>query len=137
MFKRQTQLVVFLENRPGRFSEFCDELYERGVDILAMNLHADSEVGILRMVVDKTGKAVDSLRADEVPFLQTEVLVVEVPNQQGMAAGVGHRLAQADINIEYTYFSSGSRDAPAIMVFKVFNLDQALAALQKSSKDYN
>ena len=38
MFKRQVQLVVFLENRPGCFGEFCDDLYKRGVDILAMNL---------------------------------------------------------------------------------------------------
>jgi hypothetical protein len=137
MFKRQIQLCVFLDNRPGRFTEFCDQLYGHGLDILALNLHADSEVGILRMVVDKTDIAIKVLAEEGIPFQQAEVLVVEVPNQQGMAAGVGHRLAQADVNIEYAYFSGGAQEAPALMVFKVSNLDQAMASLQKSAQEYN
>ena len=137
MFRRQIQLCVFIENRPGRFAEFCDEVYGLGVDILAMNLHADNEVGILRMIVDDTPTAIAALEKDAIPFLLTEVLVIEVPNKQGMAAGVGHRLAEAKINIEYTYFSSGATVAPALMVFKVSDLELALEKLQKSPHDYN
>lgn len=137
MFKRGTQLCAFLENRAGRFTEFCERLYERGVNIRAMNLHADNEVGVLRMVVDDTQMAMTVLRDEQIPFLQTEVLVVEVPNQQGMAAGVGHRLTEASVDIEYTYFSSGQSEAPALMVFKVSDLEAALARLKKSSRSYN
>ena len=137
MFKRGIQLCAFLENRAGSFTEFCERLYERGVNIRAMNLHSDNEVGILRMVVDDTQMAITVLRDEQIPFLQTEVLVVEVPNQQGMAAGVGHRLTEASIDIEYTYFSSGQSEAPALMVFKVSDLEAALTRLKNSSRTYN
>jgi len=137
MFRKEVQICAFLENRPGRFTEFCDQLYERGVGILAINLHADNEVGILRMVVDDARVAIAAMNEEQIPFLQTEVLVVEVPNMQGIAAGVGHRLKEADINIEYTYFTAGPAGAPTLMVFKVSNLEMALARLQQPSKEYN
>lgn len=137
MFKRGIQLCAFLENKSGRFTEFCELLYERGVSIKAMNLHSDNEVGVLRMVVDDTPSAIAVLKDEQIPFLQTDVLVVEVPNQQGMAAGVGHRLTEANVEIEYTYFSSGQSEAPALMVFKVSDLEAALTRLIKSSSSYN
>ena len=137
MFKKGIQIIAFLENRPGRFTEFCEGLYEREVDVLAINLHADSEVGILRMVVDDVKGARSFLKAEEIPYMQTEVLLVEGPNKPGMAAGLGHKLTQADIDIEYTYFSGSAKDAPALMVFKVKNLEVALTRLHKSSREYN
>jgi len=137
MFKRGIQLCAFLENKSGRFTEFCERLYERSVSIKAMNLHSDNEVGILRMVVDDTPSAIAVLTDERIPFLQTEVLVVEVPNQHGMAAGVGHRLTEANVEIEYTYFSSGQSESLALMVFKVSDLDAALTRLKKSSRGYN
>lgn len=137
MFKKGIQICAFIENRPGRFTEFCDGLYGRGVDVLALNLHSENETGVLRMVVDDVAGARAYLKAENIPFLETDVLLVEVPNKQGMAAGVGHKLTQADINIEYTYFSAAAKEAPALMVFKVSNLEIALSRLQKSSRDYN
>jgi len=137
MFRRAVQLCCFLENRPGRFSEFCESLYEDGLDILAFDLRSDCEVGIVRMVLDNHQRAENLLRQLSVPFFKSEVLLIEVPNQKGMAAGIGHRLAEAGINIEYTYFSSGPNGLPALMVFKVTNIDEAVTKLEHSSKIYN
>lgn len=137
MFKRGIQFCIFLKNRPGTFGELCELLYENTINLMAVSLHAESELGVLRMVVDNPGATEKLLKREGIPFLQSEVLIVEVPNRAGMAAGVGHRLNQADIDIEYTYFSASLSDVPALMVFKVSDLSSALAKLQKSSKDYN
>lgn len=137
MFRKAVQFCTFLENKAGRFSEFCEILYERGIDILAFNLHADTEIGIVRMVVDNAKVAEDLLKEMGVPFFKTEVLLIEVPNQKGMAAGIGHRLAQAGINIEYTYFTAGPGGLPSLMVFKVANIEDAISRLGNSSKIYN
>jgi len=137
MFKRGIQFCVFLKNRPGVFGEFCELLYENSINLMAVSLHAESELGVLRMVVDNPTATEKLLQREAIPFLQTDVLIVEVPNRAGMAAGVGHRLNQAAIDIEYTYFSATLSDVPAMMVFKVADLNTALAKLQESPKDYN
>ncbi len=70
-------------------------------------------------------------------FLLTEVLVAMVPNQPGMAAGLGHRFHEAGVNIEYTYFSGGEQGRQAILVFKVADVEAALELLSRLPEAYN
>ncbi|RME26055.1 MAG: hypothetical protein D6806_06810 [Deltaproteobacteria bacterium] len=137
MFAKAVQFCVWMDNHEGAFGEFCELFYENGIDIIAMSLRGDSEVGVLRMVVDAPDRARELLSKSGLNFRQTEVLLVEVPNRAGMAAGVGHRFSQAGIDIEYAYFSAGPSDAPARMVFKVRDIDAALSKLHESSRKYN
>lgn len=137
MFEQRIQLSVMLENVPGRFGEVCDLLYKAGVDILAMTATPIGESGILRMVVDDAERAIIGLKDRNIPYLQTEVLVAKVPNEPGMAAGLGHRFSQARVNIEYTYFSGGQPGTYALLIFKVSDVEQALGQLKRLSDVYN
>ena len=129
MFEKRIQLSILLENKPGRFGEVCEMLYEIGVDIHALSTTPIGESGILRMVVDNPESAVAGLQEAGMPFHKTDVLVAQVPNKAGMAAGLGHRFSQAGINIEYTYFSGGEKGSLSLLVFKVPDVDQALNRL--------
>jgi len=137
MFEQRIQLSVMLENVPGRFGEVCDLLYKAGVDILAMTATPIGESGILRMVVDDAPRAIAGLKDRNIPYLQTDVLVASVPNEPGMAAGLGHRFTQARVNIEYTYFSGGQPGTKALLIFKVSNVEEALGRLKRLSDAYN
>ncbi|MBN2494939.1 MAG: amino acid-binding protein [Deltaproteobacteria bacterium] len=137
MFEPRTQITVFLRNKPGRFAELCDILYGSGVDVRAMCVNHDADFGVVRMVVDDPEAATRALSLEHILFITTEVLVAVVPNRSGMAAGLGHKLAQAGINIEYTYFSSCEPNTRSLMVFKVADLARALKALSESSSEYN
>lgn len=137
MFEQRTQLSVMLENVPGRFGEVCELLYEAGVDILAMTATPIGESGILRMVVDDAERAVAGLKERNIPYLQTEVLVASVPNEPGMAAGLGQQFSQARVNIEYTYFSGGQPGTQARLIFKVSDVDDALVRLRRLTNAYN
>jgi hypothetical protein len=137
MFEKHTQLSILLENAPGRFAEVCDLLYKNGVDILAMAATPIGESGIVRMVVDKPDQAIDSLRAAQLQCLQTDVLVARVPNEPGMAAGLGYRFMEARVNIEYTYFTGGPVGTEALLVFKVADANGALKRLALLSDKYN
>jgi hypothetical protein len=137
MFERRMQLSILLENVPGRFAEVCEMLYERGVDIQAMTATPIGESGILRMVVDDAEAAVAGLDGHKLAYLETEVVVARVPNQAGMAAGIGHRFSQARVNIEYTYFSSGQPGTQSLMVFKVADVDDALTRLRRMADSFN
>jgi hypothetical protein len=131
MFKHETQICVFLENKPGRFAEVCDLLYANGVNIRAMNVTPSADFGVMRMVVDDAGRAITALEAERLPFLESDVLAVEVADRPGVAATLGRKLADAGVNIEYTYFSGSSPGSRALMIFMVSDLDAALAALEE------
>jgi len=129
MFRRETQICIFPKNQPGRFAEVCDLLFSKGIDIRAMSVTPSADFGVIRMVVDNADKAREALELEKVPFTENQVLAAEVSNQQGVAATLGHKLAAAGINIEYSYFSSGDPGSSALMIFMVSDLDGALRAL--------
>jgi hypothetical protein len=139
MYSRKTQLTLFLENKPGQFAEVCDLLFSRGVDILAMCATTETEYGVARLLVDDLAAAKVALEENSIRFLQAEVLLAEVVNRPGMAAGLGHRLAQSGVNIEYTYFSASERTHTSRMVFRVAerDLDRAIELLGHPSSGYN
>ncbi len=137
MLKKRVQLSVVLENVPGRLGEICDLLYGLGVDIDAMTAIPIGESGILRMVVSDHQKAIHTLNDHQIPFLQTDVLVAHVPNEPGMAAGLGARFSQAGVNIEYAYFSGGQPKSMTLLVFKVKDVTEAMMKLEKQAGEYN
>ncbi len=130
MFKREKQICVFMENKPGRFAEVCDLLYAHGVNIRAMNVTPSADYGVMRMVVDDSSRAIAALEGERVSFLESEVLAVEVADRPGVAATLGKQLAEAGVNIEYTYFSGSSPGTKALMIFMVSDLDKALQSLE-------
>jgi hypothetical protein len=132
MFKRETQICVFLENKPGRFAEVCDLLYANGINIRAMNVTPNADYGVMRMVVDDSGRATRALEGERVSFLESDVLAVEVADRPGVAAALGRQLADAGVNIEYTYFSGSAPGSKALMIFMVSDLDKALQSLEDS-----
>jgi hypothetical protein len=132
VFRKESQICVFLKNAPGCFADVCDLLYTKGVNIRALNVTPGPDFGIVRMVVDDASRAVVALEEERIPILEGDVLVAEVPNRPGVAAKLGKALAAAGINIEYTYFSSGSPDSPALMVFMVSDLERALQTLSQT-----
>ena len=135
MFKRETQVCVFLENKPGRFAEVCDLLYANGINIRAMNVTPSADYGVMRMVVDDSKRAISALEVERVPFLESDVLAVEVADRPGVAAALGRQLAEAGVNIEYTYFSGASPGSKALMIFMVSDLDKALQSLDEPPAD--
>ena len=65
-----------------------------------MTVNPDADFGVMRLVVDQIEKAAEALHEEGMMFMRNEVLIAEVPNRPGMAAGIGHRLAQEGVNIE-------------------------------------
>ena len=56
------QISIFIENKSGRLAEVTNVLGERGVNIRALSLADTSDFGILRLIVDKTDLAKETLK---------------------------------------------------------------------------
>ena len=56
------QISIFIENKSGRLAEVARTLREKGVNIRALSLADTSDFGILRLLVDNTDVALESLK---------------------------------------------------------------------------
>ena len=126
------QLSVFVENKPGKLLEALETLADAEVDMRALSLADTSDFGILRIIVDKPDKALDILSDAGFLVKSNEVLAVVIGDRPGGLASVVRLLAEADVNIEYTYaFVAHSKDN-AYVILRVDDNDAAVKVLTKN-----
>jgi hypothetical protein len=127
--KLQTQLSVFLVNKPGVLGQVCDVLAKARINILALTMMDSSEHGVLRLVVEDTPKAKEALARINVPMTETDVLCVELANRPGALADLCRTLGDNHINIGYAYCTTGAPGGKTTGVFKVADNKKALKVL--------
>ena len=97
-----TQLAVFLANRPGALARVSEALANAGINIYALATSDTVDHTVVRMVVSNPTKALMLLGEAGVLALETDVLTIETENEPGVLAKIAERLAEAEVNIEYT-----------------------------------
>ena len=126
------QISVFLINAPGRLATLTHALAKEKVNVAALTLMDSTEHGVLRLVVDNSERALKLLERLGFQVSTTDVLEVEMPNRPGSLATVAQALAEAHINIDYAYATSGAPGGRTLCVFKVPYLRKAIEALEKA-----
>lgn len=124
------QISVFLENKSGRLAQVCRVLGEHNINIRALSIADTTDFGILRLIVNDPDMAYQVLKKAGFTVSSTEVIAVEVPDRPGGLADVLAVLKEADINIEYLYAFVQKASHAALVVFRVEQLDEAIARLQ-------
>jgi hypothetical protein len=103
-----TELTVRLEHdRPGRLARAAEAIASGG-----LNLDGFAEVeGILHVLTSKPGSARHALESVglQVTAERSVVVTDRIEDRAGTAADIFARLAQAGLDIEYTYIASGNR----------------------------
>jgi len=125
------QISIFLENRAGRSAEVIGILGRAGVNIRAIALADTADFGIIRLIVDKTDKALEALKNEGITVKETQVIAVEIPDRPGALAAILNILGKAGINVEYLYGFLDRVEDKAIIVFRFEELDHALRILTK------
>lgn len=109
------QLSVFLQNELGRLEEVTDILYKHNINISALSIAETAEYGVLRMIVDDTGKASEALKAEDFNVKISDVICVESPDVPGELHKNLQLLTGAGINLSYMYGYSNGGTARLIM----------------------
>jgi hypothetical protein len=125
----ETQLSIFLENRPGRLAELCRALADAQVNIRAFSVHEQADTSVVRLLPSSADKARKVLRGLDLAFSEADVLSVKMPNRPGALEQVARQLAEAGINIEYGYGTAGRQGAKGDCVFRVSNIEEARRAV--------
>ena len=100
------QCNATVSNSIGKLAEVTDKLKDAGVNILAMCAWGEGDVGHLMLVADDPQKACESISpaVDECGW--DEVVRVHATNTPGALNEIAHKLADAGIDIAFTYAST-------------------------------
>jgi hypothetical protein len=125
-----TQLAVFLANRPGALERVCEALAKAEINIHALATSDTVDHTVVRMVVSDPTKALMLLGEAGVLALETEVLMIETASQPGVLAKIAKRLAEVEVNIEYTYLAGSRGTEKGLIVLRPSDVEKAKGALQ-------
>lgn len=127
----ETQLSIFLENRPGNLARVCDILSQASVNVLALSTHDGVDNAVVRILCDNPTKALLLLEQEDFYVLEQTVVVIEIPNRQGVLSEIARKLARADINIGYAYCTATKAQDFGCLVIKTDMPEQAWECLQR------
>jgi hypothetical protein len=126
------QIVISIENSPGRLLEVADALGKMGINLRALNLVDTGAFGQLRLLVSDVVRARQILMEMHISAFVNEVVAAEIDDTPGSLANLLRPLRDANINVIYMYAFIGSTTDKAIMVFRFSDNDLAIEVLKKS-----
>lgn len=97
-----TQFSVFLDNKVGKLLELVEVFDGQALDLVALSILDTADCAIVRMVTSRADLARRLLKRHELPFSETEILVVELEPGHTLAK-MCISLLSAELNIHYAY----------------------------------
>jgi hypothetical protein len=120
-----TEFRVQLPNRPGALAELGEALGEDDVNIEALSVLTNGDIGVVHFVTTDAPLAHRVLVGGGFTYDVREVLVVQLLNEPGALGDVARVMAEADINIDAAYVT--------ISGHVVLGVDDLTGAMQVAS----
>ena len=115
------QISVCVENESGKLAEITKLLAGKDINIRAMSVVENSDLGVLRLIVNKPEEAFNLLKSENYTTNMNDVIGVEMSDAPGSLAQVLDTMREICINIEYMYAFVADLKMGALVVFKVKN----------------
>ncbi len=126
------QLRLETANVSGKLSYLSDVLAKHGVNIRAISVGTETkEVSSVCIVVDDPKKAKNALTTENIDYIESDVLAVEMPDHPGGMNAVLKPLRDAKINAVTMYPYIGRASNP-IMIMEVDNIKVATDVLKRN-----
>ncbi|MGD2185576.1 MAG: amino acid-binding protein [Desulfobacterales bacterium] len=124
------QIVVSIENEPGRLLEVTESLGNAGINLRALNLVDTGAFGQLRLLVSDVAKARKILMEMQIPAYVNEVVAAEIEDKPGSLARLLKPLTEASVTVIFMYAFITFAQGHAVMVFRFSDNDKAIELLQ-------
>jgi hypothetical protein len=124
------QIVVSIENAPGRLFEVTHALGNAGINLRALNLVDTGAFGQLRLLVSDVPKARQILMEMEIPAYVNEVVAAEIEDKPGSLARILQPLTDAKVYVVFMYAFIGFSRGQAVMIFRFSDNDKAIEVMQ-------
>lgn len=97
------QFNVFLANRMGALLDLVRRFETTDVKIVALTVVETADCAIIRLVPSQTERAYEILTAAKLPFTESDLLVVKLPDNDQPLLTICKAMLAAEINIHYAY----------------------------------
>ncbi len=124
------QIVVSIENAPGRLHEVTEALGSAGINLRALNLVDTGAFGQLRLLVSDVAAARKILMEMQIPAYVNEVVAAEIEDKPGSLAGLLKPLTEAGVTVIFMYAFITFTKGNAIMIFRFSDNDKAIEVLK-------
>jgi hypothetical protein len=125
------QFNVFLENRLGALLDVVRRFENSDIRIVALTVVDSADCAIIRLVLSDPERAVEIFAQAKLPFTESDLLVVQLPEGNQPLVQISKALLTAELNIHYAYpILVGPHGKPAIAL-KVEDTDSAAQMLQR------
>jgi len=122
------ELVVTTPNEVGTMGRVLKLISDAGVSVSAFCAYVQEDKGVFLLVTEDNAKAESVLQAAGYETRSDEVVCVQVESKVGTGAGIGTKLGDAGVDIQYTYATS-AEGGESIAIFKTADNDKAVEAL--------
>lgn len=136
------QFNVFLENRLGALLNVVRRFENSDIRIVALTVVDSADCAIIRLVFNDPERATEILERAKLPFTESDLLVVQLPDGDQPLVQISKALLTAEINIHYAYpILVGPHGKPALAL-KVEDIETGAQTLQRqqftlcSEKDF-
>ena len=119
------QLTMPAQDRPGTLARIAKVLGDSKVNILSMNCATFGVEGTIEIIVDDVDKAKQVLDSLRLPYMEQDVLYLELENSPGCLAEFAAKLAAQGINVTAGYGTAVKGSDKASLVLRVSDLDAA------------
>jgi hypothetical protein len=125
------QFNVFLENRLGALLDVVRRFENSDIRIVALTVVDSADCAIIRLVLSDPERAVEIFEQAKLPFTESDLLVVQLPEGNQPLVQISKALLTAELNIHYAYpILVGPHGKPA-MALKVEDTDTAAHTLRR------
>ena len=124
------QIVISIENSPGRLFEVTRALGEAGINLRELKLLDTGAYGQLRLLVSNIGAARRILMEMQIPAFVNEVIAAEIDDKPGSLAKLLEPLGEVNISVVFMYAFIGFSSEKAVMIFRFSDNDKAIEVLQ-------
>lgn len=124
------QIVISIENEPGRLYEVTNALGQAGINLRALNLVDTGAFGQLRLLVSDVAKARRILMKMQIPAFVNEVVAAEIQDKPGSLAKILQPLTEAGVYVIFMYAFISFSQGKAVMIFRFSDNGRAIEILQ-------
>lgn len=125
------QFSVFLENRVGALMDMVRKFEVTDNRIVALSVIDSADCAIIRLVLSDPERATETFQLAGLPFLESDLLVVQLPDEKQPVARICKALLAAEINIHYAYPLLVGAGGHSALALHVDDHETGVATLQK------
>lgn len=122
-FPTITQFTVILENRVGRLLQLVRLFRNTSSRIVAMNINDAAECCMVRFVLTHPEQGREIMESDGLAIIETELIGVELPQENQPLIHVCEALLHAEVNLVQTYPLMVTSNGNMVLALMVDNIE--------------